>query len=95
MPSQAESVGVTGAYKAWLWLGSVSPATRFTHSDGPYILPNGVKIADNWDNSAAECGGYTSTSGGHYWANLRLFQFANGCSGASCASSAPLICFQQ
>lgn len=32
------------------WLSNIegSPATRMTHADVPYVLPNGVKIADNW-----------------------------------------------
>ncbi|WP_143141163.1 DUF4215 domain-containing protein, partial [Nannocystis exedens] len=44
----AQAAGLPGTYMAWLSTIQASPATRMTHAAVPYVLPNGVKIADNW-----------------------------------------------
>ena len=44
----ADAAGHTGTYKAWLSYGAESPSTRFTHSAGPYVLPNGTWLAVSW-----------------------------------------------
>ena len=44
----ASNAGLPGTYKAWLSSTQESPSTRFTHSQVPYVLPNGTKVADNW-----------------------------------------------
>ncbi len=50
---QAEADGLasivpSGTYLAWLSDGTDSPATRFTKSAHPYMLPDGTKIAENF-----------------------------------------------
>lgn len=45
---RARAAGLPGRYKAWLSDSVSSPATRFTHNPGPYVLPNGARIANNW-----------------------------------------------
>ncbi len=42
------SVVPSGTYLAWLSDETDSPATRFTKSTHPYILPNGTKIAEDF-----------------------------------------------
>lgn len=44
----AHSAGLPGRYKAWLSTDAASPLTRFRLSTGPYVLPNGTRIANNW-----------------------------------------------
>ena len=44
------SIVPSGTYMAWLSDGIESPDTRFSKSQGPYVLPNGTKIADNYSN---------------------------------------------
>jgi hypothetical protein len=46
----AESAGLPGTYKAWLSDSTASPSTRFVRSKGPYVLVNGKRIADNWQD---------------------------------------------
>ncbi|MDC0715626.1 DUF4215 domain-containing protein [Nannocystis bainbridge] len=51
----ADAAGLPGTYLAWLSDVAASPASRMTHADVPYVLPNGTKVADDWadltDNS--------------------------------------------
>ena len=42
------SVVPSGTYLAWLSDGTDSPATRFTKSAHPYMLPDGSKIAEDF-----------------------------------------------
>jgi hypothetical protein len=44
------SVVPAGTYRAWLSDGTNSPNTRFIRSSHPYLLPNGKKIAENYDD---------------------------------------------
>lgn len=48
--ANASSLTAGGTYKAWLSTELDYPANRFTNIDqtGPYLLTNGVKIADDW-----------------------------------------------
>jgi hypothetical protein len=39
-----------GSYMAWLSDATVSPATRFHRSTGPYLLVGSSNIAENWDD---------------------------------------------
>lgn len=49
----AQTAGLPGVYKAWISLVedgvTRSPVTDFSHSGGPFILRNGVVIANNWN----------------------------------------------
>jgi len=42
------SIVPSGTYLAWLSDGTDSPATRFTKSSHPYLLPDGTKIAEDY-----------------------------------------------
>ncbi|KIG16899.1 Microbial collagenase, secreted [Enhygromyxa salina] len=44
----AQNAGLQGTYMAWLSTDASSPATRFTQSTVPYMLPDGNKVADDW-----------------------------------------------
>ncbi len=44
----ASAAGLPGTYMAWLGDGTQSPATRFSPSNEPYVLPDGTVIANNW-----------------------------------------------
>jgi hypothetical protein len=44
----AEDAGLTGTFLAWLSDASTTPLTRFHHSEIPYVLVDGTKVADNW-----------------------------------------------
>lgn len=46
----AESAGLPGTYQAWLSDSTASPSTRFVRSKGPYVLVNGQRIADTWQD---------------------------------------------
>src|SRR5690606_254883 len=48
----ADAAGLPGTYLAWLGASNpeVSPVTRFTKSPYPYVLVDGTKIADDWDD---------------------------------------------
>ena len=46
----AAAGGLTGTFMAWLGDVTGSPATRFTKSPGPYVLVNGLVVAENWDD---------------------------------------------
>lgn len=44
----AEAAGLGGEFKAWLSTLSTSAASRLTHSNEPYVLSNGVLVANDW-----------------------------------------------
>jgi hypothetical protein len=44
----ANDTGLGGSWKAWLSNRTTSVASRFKHSQYPYILLNGLVIANNW-----------------------------------------------
>ena len=46
----SNSVVPPGTYMAWLSDGTNSPNTRFNRSSQPYVLPNGKKVAENYDD---------------------------------------------
>ncbi|MGB1275442.1 MAG: hypothetical protein ACPG77_06800 [Nannocystaceae bacterium] len=46
----AENANLPGEYKAWLSTSADDPASRFTHSQVPYLLVSGLAIAENWDD---------------------------------------------
>jgi len=39
-----------GTYKAWLSTDGQDATNRLSHSGKPYYLPNGIKVAENWDD---------------------------------------------
>ena len=41
--------GLSGTYKAWLSTDNEDAKGRLMHATKPYYLPNGTKVADNWD----------------------------------------------
>ena len=45
----AGAAGLPGTYMAWLSDDTGSPSTRMAHSKGPYVLPDGTVIVDDWD----------------------------------------------
>jgi hypothetical protein len=47
---EADAAGLTGVYKAWLSDSNPanSPASRFTHSTGPYVRVDGTIVAQDW-----------------------------------------------
>jgi cysteine-rich repeat protein len=46
--TRAAAGGLPGTYMAWLSDNNGSPSTRMTKAVVPYVLPNGVKVANNW-----------------------------------------------
>ena len=46
----AQAAGLPGTYRAWLAHVSGSPSTRFTKNSGPYVLPNGTRVANSWND---------------------------------------------
>jgi hypothetical protein len=46
----ADAAGLGGTYKAWLSSGLTGPASTMIHSTVPYLLVNGQKVADNWND---------------------------------------------
>lgn len=46
--SLASAAGLTGRYRAWLNDSAATITTRFTQHTGPYIMPNGTIVANNW-----------------------------------------------
>jgi len=46
----ADAAGLDGTYMAWLSSDKGSPASRFTRSTSPYVLFDGTRIADDWDD---------------------------------------------
>lgn len=47
---EADSAGVAGTFMAWLSTSGSSPASDFTRSPAPYVLSNGNRVADDWDD---------------------------------------------
>lgn len=45
----ATGASLDGVYKAWLSSTTTSAASRLTHVFVPYVLVNGVVVADGWD----------------------------------------------
>lgn len=48
--ADAASTVADGTYKAWLSNSNLSAADRLTHATGAYRLPNGDRVATNWDD---------------------------------------------
>ncbi len=48
--SEASLYGLSGTYKAWISDSVESPDTRFEKKGGPFVLVNGVVIADDWQD---------------------------------------------
>lgn len=48
--AQAMAGGLDGEFKAWLSTVSSPVSDRVTHASGPYVLVNGTRIADDWDD---------------------------------------------
>lgn len=46
--ARAQAANFPGTFKAWLSTAAVSPSTSFARHTGPYVLPNGVVVADDW-----------------------------------------------
>jgi hypothetical protein len=46
----AASAGLPGEFKAWLSQVGSSAADRLTHSTTPYVLVDGTKVADSWED---------------------------------------------
>ena len=46
----AVSAGLLGTYMAWLSDDTGSPSSRMNKANVPYVLVNGTKIANNWDD---------------------------------------------
>lgn len=46
----AVSAGLLGTYMAWLSDDTGSPSTRMNKANIPYVLVNGTKVANNWDD---------------------------------------------
>ncbi len=44
----AKAAGLPGIYLAWMSDSKSSPSTRFTRSTVPYVMPNGVSVAEDW-----------------------------------------------
>ena len=48
--SEAAANGKPGLFKAWLSTATVSASSRLVHSNLPYVRPDGVRVAMNWDD---------------------------------------------
>ena len=48
--TQAADAGLGGDFKAWLSTRSLSASDRLAHADGPYVLVDGILLADDWDD---------------------------------------------
>jgi hypothetical protein len=48
--SEAAAAGIAGEFKAWLSVSGTPVGDRLTQSMVPYVLPNGTRIADDWDD---------------------------------------------
>ena len=62
-------------FKAFISDADFNPAAHFTHSTIPYVLPNGTRVADNWDDLVLEgpSPGITLTEIGEYFAMHRVW----------------------
>jgi hypothetical protein len=66
----ATTLGLPGTYLAWIADSTTSPALRFYQHAGPYVRPDGTKIADGWadltdgslDAAVVEVGGIARTN---------------------------------
>ena len=86
--------GIVGNYKAWLGNAAGSPATRFRRSARPYVLVDGTKIADDWDDlldgsidariNVDESG--TTVAPSFVWTGIGLAAGAIFITGADCAN---------
>ena len=88
--ASAEDAGLPNSqnYLAWLASNEINdPESRFIHSDNPYVLINGTKIADNWDDlvdeelyAAINVDEYGNTVDDYFvWANVDLYgSFSSG-----------------
>lgn len=47
---RAVEAQLPGFYKAWVSDEFGDPVSRFTRNDGPYVLTDGTRIADTWDD---------------------------------------------
>lgn len=48
--SLAAAAYLPGEFKAWLSDSTASPATRFNKQPYPYVLTNGIVVANNWED---------------------------------------------
>jgi hypothetical protein len=48
--SRALAAGLSGSFRAWLSTSYGSPASRFKYASVPYVLVDGTRIADDWDD---------------------------------------------
>lgn len=48
--NEAAAAGIAGEFKAWLSVSETPVGDRLTQSTLPYVLPNGTRIADDWDD---------------------------------------------
>jgi hypothetical protein len=48
--AQAADANLEGDFKAWLSTRSSAVAERLTRANVPYVLVNGTKVADGWDD---------------------------------------------
>ena len=47
----ARAAGLSGAYRAWLSDDQGhSPSTRFSHTQLPFVMTSGVRVADHWSD---------------------------------------------
>lgn len=91
----ALAASLPGAYRAWLSDDAQSPATRFSQSNGPYHLLNGVAIASSWADltdgtlaapiTLAENGATFDDLGFRAWTNTRANGSGGGVQDENCA----------
>jgi len=46
--ARADAAGLGGVWRAWLSDTTSNAADRLSHSDSPYVLLDGTRVADNW-----------------------------------------------
>jgi hypothetical protein len=46
----AESAGLSGTFKAWISDDTSEPASSFVPSNDPYVLVDGTRVADDWND---------------------------------------------
>ncbi|MGB1278128.1 MAG: DUF4215 domain-containing protein, partial [Nannocystaceae bacterium] len=51
--AEVEKLHLGAKYKAWLSDDTTDPATRFTHSPGRYVFPDGSVFAESWEELVA------------------------------------------
>ena len=47
---EAAAAGIDGEFKAWLSVTGTPVGDRLTQSTVPYVLPDGTRIADDWND---------------------------------------------